>query len=327
MNKETFGAFIAQLRKEKGMTQQNLADQLHVTDKAVSKWERGLCYPDLTLMENLATALDLSMTELMACQRQIEEPEKDAAVRSLLDISGNVLKVQRKVIWTKAGAFFLLILISAAVALYFSANVSELRNDTIAMKQVVDSHYFVYIEDGSHLIRLQCPDQEIYDAIVADNSSEYSIQCSWNRLTYKGTLKSCELTEKQAILGGMMDQIGTSMDMGSVLGIDCVWQEYHNIYPDPDRAGGWLFTYRLWYSGDGSDYFAEGKETTLVTAENCRSICADDFDEDGIVELFVLTRYSEEPYMLYDLEDGEILQQFLVDVPDQVADSFQRDIV
>lgn len=326
MNKETFGAFIAQIRKEKGMTQQNLADQLHVTDKAVSKWERGLCYPDLTLMENLATALDLSVTELMACQRQTEEPEEDAAVRSLLDISGNVLKVQRKVIWARAAAIFLLVLIFAAGALYFSTNVSELRNDTIAMKQVVDSDYYVYVEDGSHLIRLQCPDQEIYDTIVADNSSEYRIQCNWNRLTYKGTLESCELTEEQAILGGVMDQIGASMDFGSVLGIDCVWQEYKNISLDPDREGGWLFTYRLWYSGDGSDYFAEGKETTLVTVENCRSICADDFDEDGVVELLVLTRYDEEPYMLYDLEDGEILQQFLVDVPERVADIFQSDI-
>ena len=54
MNKEVFGTFIAEMRKEKGLTQQNLADQLHVTDKAVSKWERGLCYPDLTLMEPLA---------------------------------------------------------------------------------------------------------------------------------------------------------------------------------------------------------------------------------------------------------------------------------
>ena len=49
MNKEAFGMFIATERKKAGMTQQALADQLHVTDKAVSKWERGLCYPDLTI--------------------------------------------------------------------------------------------------------------------------------------------------------------------------------------------------------------------------------------------------------------------------------------
>lgn len=41
MDKRAFGAFVAQLRKEKGWTQRELADQLHITDKAVSKWETG----------------------------------------------------------------------------------------------------------------------------------------------------------------------------------------------------------------------------------------------------------------------------------------------
>ena len=62
MQKEIFGAFIAHTRREQGLTQKALADKLHVTDKAVSKWERGLCYPDLTLMEDLAVALGLTMT-------------------------------------------------------------------------------------------------------------------------------------------------------------------------------------------------------------------------------------------------------------------------
>jgi len=50
MNKEIFGGFIAVLRKETGMTQKQVADRLHVTDRAVSKWERGLSYPDVTLL-------------------------------------------------------------------------------------------------------------------------------------------------------------------------------------------------------------------------------------------------------------------------------------
>lgn len=53
MNKETFGIFIANTRREVGLTQRSLAEKLHVTDKAVSKWERGLCYPDVTLSELL----------------------------------------------------------------------------------------------------------------------------------------------------------------------------------------------------------------------------------------------------------------------------------
>ena len=100
MDQKVFGMFIAAERKKSGMTQQALANQLHVTDKAVSKWERGLCYPDLTLMENLASALDLTMTELVSCERQ-EKPkhrtaQEDHAVKSALTISGEALQTQRK---------------------------------------------------------------------------------------------------------------------------------------------------------------------------------------------------------------------------------------
>lgn len=59
LDKELFGAFIAENRKRQGLTQQHLAGRLHITDKAVSKWERGLSYPDVTLLQPLAAALGL----------------------------------------------------------------------------------------------------------------------------------------------------------------------------------------------------------------------------------------------------------------------------
>lgn len=58
VNKERLGDFIGSERKNLGLTQRDLAARLHVTDKAVSKWERGLSYPDVTLLEPLAAALD-----------------------------------------------------------------------------------------------------------------------------------------------------------------------------------------------------------------------------------------------------------------------------
>ena len=64
MKKEQLGAFIAERRKEARMTQKDLAERLHITDKAVSKWERGLIYPDVTLLEPLAEALGLGVEEL-----------------------------------------------------------------------------------------------------------------------------------------------------------------------------------------------------------------------------------------------------------------------
>ena len=53
MDNERFGAFIAQLRKDLGLTQKELADKLNVTDKAVSKWETAKGFPDVKLLEPL----------------------------------------------------------------------------------------------------------------------------------------------------------------------------------------------------------------------------------------------------------------------------------
>jgi len=69
---EKIGAFIRDLRVERGMTQQQLADRLGITDKAVSKWERGLCCPDITLLRPLSDALGVTVTELLAGCRELE---------------------------------------------------------------------------------------------------------------------------------------------------------------------------------------------------------------------------------------------------------------
>lgn len=73
MNKQLFGAYIAENRKRLGMTQTQLAARLHVTDKAVSKWERGLSYPDVTLLEPLAEALSVSIDALLRCRMPADE--------------------------------------------------------------------------------------------------------------------------------------------------------------------------------------------------------------------------------------------------------------
>lgn len=75
MDKAAFGAFLAGLRKQKGMTQKELASRLFVSDKAVSKWERGLSIPDVTLLEPLAEQLEVTVTELLRARRmEKEEP-------------------------------------------------------------------------------------------------------------------------------------------------------------------------------------------------------------------------------------------------------------
>ena len=73
MNTQKFGAFIAAVRKEQKMTQAELGEKLRVTDKAVSRWERGLGFPDINTLEPLADALGLTVLELMRSER-LPEP-------------------------------------------------------------------------------------------------------------------------------------------------------------------------------------------------------------------------------------------------------------
>ncbi len=70
MDAQKFGAFIAQCRKEKSMTQSELAAKIMVIDKAVSRWERGKGFPDINLLLPLAEALEVSVLELMHSERQ-----------------------------------------------------------------------------------------------------------------------------------------------------------------------------------------------------------------------------------------------------------------
>lgn len=79
VNRAAFGQFLNQLRREKGWTQKDLAERLYVSDKAVSKWERGLNLPDVALLLPLAGALGVSVTELLEGRRAVQEQRYSAA--------------------------------------------------------------------------------------------------------------------------------------------------------------------------------------------------------------------------------------------------------
>ena len=88
MDKEQFGRFVYQLRKEKNMTQKELGEKLHLTDKAVSKWERGLSYPDICVLDDLSQALDVSVVELLNGERAKSDAVMDTGkVQELIDYS------------------------------------------------------------------------------------------------------------------------------------------------------------------------------------------------------------------------------------------------
>lgn len=91
IDRAAFGAFVATKRKEKGYTQKELADRLFVSDKAVSKWERGLSLPDISLLVPLSQALDVTVMELLQ-GRKFEAERKDELRLDLSEVEQLVKK-------------------------------------------------------------------------------------------------------------------------------------------------------------------------------------------------------------------------------------------
>jgi len=92
MDAQYTGKQISQLRKARNLTQKDLAEKLHVTDKAVSKWERGVNFPDLGLLENLAAALDTTPAALLG----LESADQSETVSALAELSAQQLEEARR---------------------------------------------------------------------------------------------------------------------------------------------------------------------------------------------------------------------------------------
>ena len=85
MDKNATGRFIAELRKQKGFTQKELAEKLMVTDKAISRWETGKGLPDTSLLKPLGDVLGVSITELLSGKRIEEVDMKEQADNIILE--------------------------------------------------------------------------------------------------------------------------------------------------------------------------------------------------------------------------------------------------
>lgn len=86
MDVEKTGKFIAQCRKDMGLTQAVLAEKLGITDRAVSKWKRGKSLPDVSIMPELCGILGISVNELLAGEKIVVENYKEIAEKNLTEI-------------------------------------------------------------------------------------------------------------------------------------------------------------------------------------------------------------------------------------------------
>lgn len=96
MDAKTFGAFLARMRKSQGLTQAELAQQLHVTDKAVSRWERGKCMPDYSIIEQLCKELSVTLSELMDGEDAAEDSVRVYDDEQILDLLRRMQELERQ---------------------------------------------------------------------------------------------------------------------------------------------------------------------------------------------------------------------------------------
>ena len=120
MDQLKIGKFIAECRKDKNLTQMQLAEKLGITDKAISKWERGIAMPDTSLMLELCDILGISVNELLSGEKINMENNNQKNEQLLLQMAKEV-EQKNKTIWTTMWVIMIVSIIGLLAGLAFAA--------------------------------------------------------------------------------------------------------------------------------------------------------------------------------------------------------------
>ena len=129
MDTEKMGRFIAERRKDKHMTQKDFARMLNITDKAVSKWERGISCPDISLLPSVADILGVTIHELLNGEQSNTEPEGPAAGRE------NALQYADSEAEAAAGTMLAIFLLLISAAALFIADLAAKKKHIVSEKK------------------------------------------------------------------------------------------------------------------------------------------------------------------------------------------------
>lgn len=120
MEQEKIGKFIKEKRKENGLTQEKLAEKLGVSGRSVSKWENGICMPDMSLYKEICNILNISLVEFISGEakaEKIQASECDESINSIIETSTKNNNLFRKILW-----IYVLISIILSFFLYSTNN-------------------------------------------------------------------------------------------------------------------------------------------------------------------------------------------------------------
>lgn len=130
MDNKKIGEFICTLRKNRGLTQKDLADQLGITDKAVSKWERGAGYPDISMLKPLADTLGTSVTELLDGETSDDISDSETKdITNALDYANKIMTLKRN---TLSSIMAVILVISLSIGIFTTVIVNIAVNHCLS---------------------------------------------------------------------------------------------------------------------------------------------------------------------------------------------------
>ena len=122
MDPKKTGMIILEARKRLKMTQKDLADKLYVSDKAVSKWERGLCFPDISVLIPLTEILNISLYDLLRGEK-VNKKEVEETLKNTINYSNSEInRKKKKYITISLIIIFIIVLISIMSVVFMSDN-------------------------------------------------------------------------------------------------------------------------------------------------------------------------------------------------------------
>lgn len=154
MEQVKIGKFIAECRKEKGLTQSQLAEKLNITDKAISKWETGKGMPDASIMLDLCKELGINVNELLSGERLNEENYREKAsenIVSMVKVADKNRKIRNRTIMIFATIVLLFLIYIVIREIYQTVEIPVKYNEGIMQCEITDDN-IIYKINGLSVI-------------------------------------------------------------------------------------------------------------------------------------------------------------------------------
>lgn len=154
MEQVKIGKFIAECRKEKGLTQSQLAEKLNITDKAISKWETGKGMPDASIMLDLCKELGINVNELLSGERLNEENYQEKAnenIVSMVKVADKNRKIKNRTITTFVTVVLIFLIYIVIREIYQSVEIPVKYDEGIMQCEITEDN-IIYKINGLSVI-------------------------------------------------------------------------------------------------------------------------------------------------------------------------------